>query len=68
VSFETPENTADTNAPGTLRLLEAIHILKMKGDVRFYQASTSELFGKGLAATYQRYVDNLVAETAQAVS
>jgi len=46
VSFETPEYTANTDALGTLRLLEAIRILKMQDHVRFYQASTSELFGK----------------------
>ncbi|MDE2228391.1 MAG: GDP-mannose 4,6-dehydratase [Alphaproteobacteria bacterium] len=46
VSFETPEYTANTDALGTLRLLEAIRILKMADRVRFYQASTSELFGK----------------------
>ncbi|MDF3074114.1 MAG: gmd [Alphaproteobacteria bacterium] len=46
VSFETPEYTANTDAMGTLRLLEAIRILKMEERVRFYQASTSELFGK----------------------
>src|SRR5436190_13701470 len=46
VSFETPEYTANTDALGTLRLLEAIRILSMNDDVRFYQASTSELFGK----------------------
>ena len=46
VSFETPEYTANTDALGTLRLLEAIRILNMGDDVRFYQASTSELFGK----------------------
>ena len=46
VSFETPEYTANTDALGTLRLLEAIRILSMHDDVRFYQASTSELFGK----------------------
>jgi GDPmannose 4,6-dehydratase len=46
VSFETPEYTANTDALGTLRLLEAIRILKMQHEVRFYQASTSELFGK----------------------
>ena len=45
VSFEAPEYTADTNALGTLRLLEAIRILKMEDRVRFYQASTSELYG-----------------------
>lgn len=46
VSFETPEYTANADGVGTLRLLEAIRILKMENDVRFYQASTSELFGR----------------------
>src|SRR3954471_5512352 len=46
VSFETPEYTANTDAIGTLRLLEAIRILRLRDTVRFYQASTSELFGK----------------------
>ena len=46
VSFETPEYTANTDALGTLRMLEAIRILEMQDHVRFYQASTSELFGK----------------------
>ena len=46
VSFETPEYTANSDALGTLRLLEAIRILKMEKTTRFYQASTSELFGK----------------------
>ncbi|MBP2316547.1 GDP-mannose 4,6-dehydratase [Azospirillum soli] len=46
VSFETPEYTANADGIGTLRLLEAIRILKMGDRVRFYQASTSELFGK----------------------
>ncbi|MBV9332040.1 MAG: GDP-mannose 4,6-dehydratase, partial [Alphaproteobacteria bacterium] len=46
VSFETPEYTANTDGLGTLRLLEAIRIMHMERDVRFYQASTSELFGK----------------------
>ncbi|WP_319582649.1 GDP-mannose 4,6-dehydratase [uncultured Pseudodesulfovibrio sp.] len=45
VSFETPEYTADTTALGPLRLLEAIRILGLEGKTRFYQASTSELFG-----------------------
>jgi GDPmannose 4,6-dehydratase len=45
VSFETPEYTANADALGTLRMLEAIRILGMVKDVRFYQASTSELFG-----------------------
>jgi GDPmannose 4,6-dehydratase len=46
VSFEVPEYTADDDGIGTLRLLEAIRILGMEKKVRFYQASTSELFGK----------------------
>lgn len=46
VSFETPEYTANSDGIGTLRLLEAIRILKLEGKTRFYQASTSELFGK----------------------
>ena len=46
VSFETPEYTANADALGTLRLLEAIRILKLEQKTRFYQASTSEMFGK----------------------
>lgn len=46
VSFETPEYTANADALGTLRLLEAIRILGLEKKVRFYQASTSELYGK----------------------
>jgi len=45
VSFETPEYTANADAIGTLRLLEAIRILGMEKQTRFYQASTSELYG-----------------------
>jgi GDPmannose 4,6-dehydratase len=45
VSFETPEYTANVDALGTLRLLEAIRILDLKTTVRFYQAATSELYG-----------------------
>ncbi|MGB7035322.1 MAG: GDP-mannose 4,6-dehydratase, partial [Xanthobacteraceae bacterium] len=45
VSFETPEYTANADALGTLRLLEAIRILRIEDRVRFYQASTSELYG-----------------------
>src|ERR1700759_4116273 len=45
VSFETPEYTANADAIGTLRLLEAIRILGMEKACRFYQASTSELYG-----------------------
>lgn len=46
VSFESPEYTANSDAVGTLRLLEAIRILGLEKKTRFYQASTSELFGK----------------------
>lgn len=46
VSFETPEYTANSDAVGTLRLLEAIRILGMNKKTKFYQASTSELYGK----------------------
>jgi GDPmannose 4,6-dehydratase len=46
VSFETPEYTANADALGTLRLLEAMRILGLKDRTRFYQASTSELYGK----------------------
>ena len=46
VSFESPEYTANTDALGTLRILEAIRILKLEERTRFYQASTSELYGK----------------------
>src|SRR5580698_3785280 len=45
VSFETPEYTANADALGTLRLLEAIRILGMERQARFYQASSSELYG-----------------------
>ena len=46
VSFEEPEYTADSDALGTLRVLEAIRVLELGHRTRFYQASTSELFGK----------------------
>src|SRR5215469_9287913 len=45
VSFEAPEYTANADGLGTLRILEAIRILGLQKDVRFYQASTSELYG-----------------------
>ncbi len=45
VSFEAPEYTADVDAMGTLRLLEAIRFLRLENKTRFYQASTSELYG-----------------------
>src|SRR2546423_14387729 len=47
VSFETPEYTANSDAVGTLRVLEAIRILGLEKKTRFYQASTSEMYGKG---------------------
>ncbi|MGD9332318.1 MAG: GDP-mannose 4,6-dehydratase [Desulfobacterales bacterium] len=46
VSFETPEYTANSDALGSLRILEAIRILGLERSVRFYQASTSEMYGK----------------------
>ena len=46
VSFETPEYTANSDALGTLRILEAIRILGLQNKTRFYQASTSEMFGE----------------------
>ncbi|MAY84636.1 MAG: GDP-mannose 4,6-dehydratase [Flavobacteriales bacterium] len=46
VSFETPEYTANSDAMGTLRILEAIRILGLEKKTKFYQASTSELYGK----------------------
>jgi len=46
VSFESPEYTANTDALGALRLLEAIRILRLEKETRYYQASTSELYGK----------------------
>ena len=46
VSFETPEYTANCDALGTLRILEAVRILNLEKKTKIYQASTSELFGK----------------------
>lgn len=54
VSFETPEYTGNVDALGTLRLLEAIRILGMTDRVRFYQASTSELYGNAPAPQSER--------------
>ena len=45
VSFDSPEYTANADAIGTLRILEAIRILKLESKTRFYQASTSEMYG-----------------------
>jgi GDPmannose 4,6-dehydratase len=49
VSFETPEYTANSDAIGTLRILEAIRILNLQKKIKFYQASTSEMFGNAKA-------------------
>ncbi|HEY4203092.1 MAG TPA: GDP-mannose 4,6-dehydratase [Devosiaceae bacterium] len=54
VSFETPEYTANSDATGVLRLLEAIRILNLTKTTRFYQASTSELFGQAPAPQSER--------------
>ncbi|RYG85348.1 MAG: GDP-mannose 4,6-dehydratase, partial [Alphaproteobacteria bacterium] len=55
VSFETPEYTANSDALGTLRVLEAVRILGLGKECRFYQASTSELFGgMGNAAQHEK--------------
>src|SRR5499433_3820809 len=63
VSFETPEYTANADGLGTLRLLEAIRILNMEQRVRFYQASTSELYGKvqqiPQSEAYRDYVEGM---------
>ena len=49
VSFDTPEHTANINAMGTLRILETIRALGLEGHVRFYQASSSEMYGRAKA-------------------
>lgn len=67
VSFETPEYTANTDALGTLRLLEAMRILHMEKRTRFYQASTSELFGKVLE-TPQREITPFYPRSPYAVA
>ncbi len=67
VSFETPEYTANTDALGALRILEAIRILRMQDRVRFYQASTSELFGK-VRETPQREVTPFYPRSPYAVA
>ncbi len=51
-AFETPEYTANADALGPLRLLEAMHILRLKKRNRFYQESTSELYGSVRRRTY----------------
>ena len=58
VSFEEPEYTADADAIGTLRILEAIRILGLTKHTRFYQASTSELYGliSGLTKKLQHFI------------
>ena len=67
VSFETPEYTANTDALGTLRILEAVRILKMQDRVRVYQASTSELFGK-VQETPQREITPFYPRSPYAVA
>src|SRR5579862_1569852 len=67
VSFETPEYTANTDALGTLRVLEAVRILKLQDRVRFYQASTSELFGK-VQETPQREITPFYPRSPYAVA
>ena len=54
VSFDSPEYTADVDAMGALRLLEAIRFLGLEEKTRFYQASTSELYGSGAGNTSDR--------------
>ncbi len=66
VSFETPEYTANSDALGTLRLLEAVRLLGREREVRFYQASTSELFGDAPPHFRQAEVDCLVGDAAKA--
>jgi GDP-mannose 4,6-dehydratase len=61
VSFESPEYTADVDAMGTLRLLEAIRFLGLENKTRFYQASTSELFGLVQEITLDEMVEEMVA-------
>ncbi len=59
VSFETPEYTANADALGPLRLLEAVRILRMEKQVRFYQASSSELYGS-VREVPQREIDTFL--------
>ena len=61
VSFESPEYTADVDAMGTLRLLEAIRFLGLENKTRFYQASTSELYGWVQEITLDEMVEEMVA-------
>ena len=67
VSFETPEYTANADGLGTLRLLEAIRILGLGASTRFYQASTSEMFGK-VQETPQRETTALYPRSPYAVA
>lgn len=67
VSFEEPEYTANSDALGTLRILEAIRILRLENKTRFYQASTSELFGK-VQETPQRETTPFYPRSPYAVS
>jgi GDPmannose 4,6-dehydratase len=67
VSFEEPEYTANSDALGVLRLLEAIRILNLSNTVRFYQASTSELYGK-VQETPQREITPFYPRSPYAVA
>lgn len=67
VSFDTPEYTANADGIGALRLLEAIRILGMERDCRFYQASTSELYGK-VQETPQRETTSFYPRSPYAVA
>ena len=67
VSFETPEYTANADAVGTLRMLEAIRILGLERKTRFYQASTSELYGK-VQETPQRETTSFYPRSPYAVA
>jgi GDPmannose 4,6-dehydratase len=67
VSFESPEYTADVDGMGTLRILEAIRILGLKNKTRFYQASTSELFGL-VQETPQKETTNFYPRSPYAVA
>jgi len=61
VSFEEPEYTANSDALGTLRLLEAIRILGLESRTRFYQASTSELYGRAASFRSERRLPSIRA-------
>ncbi len=66
VSFENPEFTTNTNALGTLRILEAIKLLKLEKKTKFYQASTSEMFGN--SSSFQSEITKFEPESPYAAS